>query len=103
MKLPVAAAVAALALLAGCKSPSHDFPPRSVVEAATEVKPVPPTTILTDPTASDQYNAEVESWGERVQAAGVKLCRYFKGKGMQVDCPDVATPLPADAAISRNM
>lgn len=89
MKLLGVAAAAGLAVLAGCKS-AHDFPPRADVEAATEAKPVPPTTILTDPTASDRYNAELENWGERVQAAGVKLCRYFKEKGMEVDCPDAA-------------
>lgn len=90
MKLPIAVAVAGLALLAGCKS-VPDFPPPADVEAATETKPVPPTTILTDPTASDRYNAELESWGERVQAAGMKLCRYFKGKGMAVNCPGAAS------------
>ncbi|HKT85805.1 MAG TPA: hypothetical protein VJQ77_06950 [Novosphingobium sp.] len=89
MKLPLAVTVAGLAFLAGCKS-TPDFPPRSDVEAATETKPVPPTTILTDPTASDRYNAELESWGERVQSAGVKLCRYFKARGMAVDCPEPA-------------
>ena len=85
MNLARAVALASLALLAGCKS-AHDFPPKAVVEAATESKPIPPTTILTDPTASDRYNAELERWGERVQAAGVRLCRYFKEQGMEVSC-----------------
>ena len=91
MKIHSVALIAGLALLAGCKS-TQDFPPKTDVKAVTETKPVPPTTILTDPTASDRYNAELENWGERVQAAGVRLCRYFKAKGMQVDCPNAAAP-----------
>ena len=92
MKILRAAAVAGLVFLAGCKS-AHDFPPRPDVNAVTETKPVPPTTILTDPTTSDRYNAELENWGERVQAAGVRLCRYFKEQGMEVDCPDAVAPV----------
>lgn len=79
--------VLAALVLAGCRS-ANDFPPTADVQAATERKPVPPASILTDPGASDQYNARLEAWGERVQAAGVRLCRYFKARGMAVDCPE---------------
>jgi hypothetical protein len=79
--------LAALPLLVGCKS-AHDYPPRADIQAVTEAKPIPPTTILTDPTASDEYNARLEAWGERVRAAGVRLCRYFQNEGMAVDCPE---------------
>lgn len=88
-------ALAALSFLVGCKS-TQDFPPRAEIQAVTETKPIPPASILTDTTASDRYNAQLEAWGERVQAAGVRLCGYFKGKGMQVDCPAKAAP-PADS------
>lgn len=86
MRSKTSVVLAALVFLAGCKS-AHDFPPRADVQAVTEAKPIPPTSILTDPGASDRYNAQLEAWGERIQAAGVQLCRYFKDKGMEVDCP----------------
>lgn len=79
--------LAALVLLAGCRS-ANDFPPTADVQAAIERKPVPPASILTDPGASDRYNAQLEAWGERVQAAGVRLCLYFRAQGMAVDCPE---------------
>lgn len=90
-------ALVALSFLIGCKS-TQDFPPRAELQAVTETKPIPPASILTDTTASDRYNAQLEAWGERVQAAGVRLCRYFKSKGMQVACPAEnvsSTVLPA--------
>ncbi|GGC05482.1 hypothetical protein GCM10011494_25080 [Novosphingobium endophyticum] len=81
------AVLAALPALIGCKS-AHDFPPRADVQAVTEAKPMPPASILTDPGASDEYNAQLENWGERVRSAGVRLCRHFQGEGMQIDCPE---------------
>ncbi|EJU14141.1 hypothetical protein LH128_05263 [Sphingomonas sp. LH128] len=41
---------------------------------------------MTDPAASALYNSRVEGWGDRVRAAGVRLCRYFEAQGMEVDC-----------------
>jgi len=54
----------------------------------TEKKPAPTDDIVTDPKASALYNASVESWGDRVSAAGGRLCRFFKARGMAVGCPD---------------
>jgi hypothetical protein len=57
--------------------------------AATESKPVPTNAIATDPVAEAQYNSAVESWGDRVRAAGVRLCRFFDETGMKgLDCPE---------------
>ena len=80
------AVLTVLPLAIGCAT-ARDFPPRQDLQAATETKPLPPASILTDPSANDHYNAQLEAWGERVQAAGVRLCRYFKAKGMEIDCP----------------
>ncbi len=67
---------------------SVGFPSRADVSAVTEHKPVPTDDIVTDPKASALYNASVESWGDRVSAAGRRLCRFFKARGMAVDCPE---------------
>lgn len=49
----------------------------------TEAKPVPDDAIATDPAADAHYNASVESWGDRVSSAGVRLCSFFRGTGMK--------------------
>ncbi|SFG47679.1 hypothetical protein SAMN05518801_13211 [Novosphingobium sp. CF614] len=87
MTLRKLAVLLVLPLAIGCKT-THDFPPSADIRAVTETKPLPPASILTDTTASDRYNAQLEAWGERVRAAGVRLCRYFKTEGMKVDCPE---------------
>lgn len=48
----------------------------------TEAKPVPSAAIVTDPVAEAHYNAQVESWGDRLRAAGGRLCRFFDKTGM---------------------
>lgn len=62
------------------------YPPRVDVEAATEVKPIPPVDIVTDDAVAAQYDADVESWGERVQSAGVRVCRWLNERGAEFDC-----------------
>jgi hypothetical protein len=63
-------------------------PPVADVEAVVEKKPAPSEAILTSPAASARYNAAIEGWGDRVSAAGGRLCRFFKARGMEVDCPE---------------
>ncbi len=58
------------------------FPPAQDLKAATEPKPVPPVEILTSSQASDRYDVDLELWGERVQRAGVRICRWAKDNGM---------------------
>ncbi|WP_157081354.1 hypothetical protein [Sphingomonas koreensis] len=40
--------------------------------------------------AEAAYNASVESWGDRLHAAGGRLCRYFRDIGMKIECPPPA-------------
>lgn len=61
-------------------------PPRADIQAITEAKPIPPPEILTDPVASDRHNNAIESWGERLHSAGLRLCRYYKRTGVDVSC-----------------
>ncbi len=56
------------------------------VEAATEAKPAPTLAIATDAKAAAQYSADVESWGERVQAASVRVCLWLNRMGGKYDC-----------------
>ena len=62
------------------------FPPEEDLKAVTETKPKPSPDILTDPSASARYNSAVLSWGERVSAAGRRLCRFHRDTGMKVEC-----------------
>ena len=77
----------ALLLVSACAS-TGALPPRADLIAATEAKPAPDDAIATDPVAEAHYNASVEAWGDRVQAAGARLCRFFQRRGMKdLDCP----------------
>lgn len=71
----------------GCAVPMQSSPPPADLRAVTEPKPVPGPDIVTSDRAAAQYSADVESWGDRVSAAGARLCRYFAALGMKVDCP----------------
>ena len=62
------------------------FPPAPDVEAATEAKPAPTPDIVTSARAAAEYNAAVELWGMRVQAAGVRVCLWLKERGGDYDC-----------------
>lgn len=73
--------------LTACATKPAPMPPRADLIALVEPKPKPTAVILTDPAASDRYNSAVESWGERLSSAGLRLCRYFAATGMDVDCP----------------
>lgn len=83
--------VIAALLLSGCTTTERvGLPAKADVEALTEAKPMPSAAILTDPAANDRYNSEVEGWGDRLSAAGGRLCRYFDGLGMPgLDCPQI--------------
>ena len=64
----------------------HAPPAVADLRAVIEPKPKPPISILTDPAASDRYNAEVEAWGERLRAGGMRLCQFFEAQGVAADC-----------------
>ncbi|WP_159975913.1 MULTISPECIES: hypothetical protein [unclassified Novosphingobium] len=82
------AMVAAMVLLLTACKTTGTYPAREDVEAATEAKPAPTAAILTDPNADARYNASIEAWGDRVRAAGVRLCRFYERTGM----PGIACP-----------
>lgn len=62
-------------------------PPAVLVSDVTEVKPQPKGDIVNDDTAAATYSADLESWGERLQAAGVRVCRWMAANGAAVECP----------------
>lgn len=75
-------------LLASACASTVALPPRADLIAVIEAKPVPDDAIATDPVAEAHYNASVEAWGDRVQAAGARLCRFFQRRRMMdLYCP----------------
>lgn len=81
-RLAVRSALLPIVLLASACASSGGFPPRADLAAATEAKPVPGDEIATDPVAEAHYNADVEAWGDRLQSAGGRLCRFFARRRM---------------------
>lgn len=77
----------ALLLASGCGG-SGGYPPLADLQAVTEAKPVPTDAIATSAEAEAEYNASVESWGNRLWDAGARLCRFFDETGM----PGLACP-----------
>jgi hypothetical protein len=74
--------------LAACKTASPTLPPAADLIAVTEDKPKPNAAILTDPSADARYNSAVEAWGDRIRAAGLRLCRFHERTGMHIlACP----------------
>lgn len=88
MKRPAALLAIMLCLPAAmCQTTRGGFPDAKDVAAVTEAKPKPGADILTDPAADARYNSSVEGWGERLRAAGMRLCRFYERTGMpEVDC-----------------
>lgn len=58
------------------------FPSRQDVVEVTEPKPRPEGDILNDPEAGDLYDSAIEGWGDRIHAAGMRLCRFYERTGM---------------------
>ena len=83
------ATVGLVLVASGCASIIEKpiFPPRADLEAVTEAKPVPPIEIVTDPEVEAQYDADVESWGERLRSAGIRLCNWSVDQGADFTCP----------------
>lgn len=71
-----------LLLANGCAS-SGVYPPPADLQAVIEPKPVPGDEIAVDPVAEAHYNASVESWGDRLRSAGLRLCRFYQRAGMK--------------------
>jgi hypothetical protein len=80
--------LATLWLVSGCQTPGSIQPPAADLKAVVEPKPVPSEDIATSDQANADYSASLESWGDRISAAGGRLCRWservYKAK---VGCP----------------
>lgn len=88
-KAALSALLLTLCLASGCAG-AGTFPPVADLKAATEAKPVPGDEIATDPAAEARYNAAVESWGDRLRSAGVRLCHFFDATGMKgLECREM--------------
>lgn len=72
--------------VSGCASSGATLLPVRDIEAVTEPKPIPSDDIVTDARAAALYNSKLEGWGDRIHAAGVRLCRYARATGVKVDC-----------------
>lgn len=81
-RLPAIVAAISIAL-AGCgEKPSIGFPSRADVQAVIAAKPKPSAKTLTDPDANDTYNSALEAWGDRISAAGHRICKSLVTQGM---------------------
>lgn len=62
----------------------QSYPPNADVEAVTAPKPQPTPDIVTDPQANARYNAAVESWGDTIHSAGVRICQWAQQSGAKL-------------------
>lgn len=84
--LPTLTILTALSLASACERPvSTPLPPKQDVEAATEAKPTPPADIAVNPVSGATYSADLESWGERVRSAGVRVCEWLNSASKDAD------------------
>lgn len=60
------------------------YPP--IADLQTKPEPVFPEEALTDPDAFDKWTSEALLWGRDGWLQVGRLCRYFQGHGMEVDC-----------------
>jgi len=42
--------------------------------------------VLTSAVAAEQFNSEIEGWGERGWAAVARICQWAKAHGSPADC-----------------
>lgn len=80
-----------LTTVSACDGRVSSLPPAADIKAATESKPPPTAEIVTSAQASEDYNAQIEAWGDRVSAAGGRLCRFYQRLGMKISCPPPST------------
>ncbi len=80
--------LAAVSLASGCGKPGSLPPPANDLLAVVERKPVPTAEIATSQKAADLHSAALESWGDRISAAGGRLCRWTeRTHKIKLDCP----------------
>jgi hypothetical protein len=58
------------------------------LKAVVEPKPVPTDEIAVSQKAADDFSASIEAWGDRISAAGGRLCRWSERVyKVKIDCP----------------
>lgn len=62
------------------------FPSAADVNALQEKKPEYKPEYLSDSKLNDQYNADVEAWGDRLSSAGKRLCDWYNDRGGKFQC-----------------
>ncbi|MGF7152599.1 hypothetical protein [Novosphingobium gossypii] len=87
MKIIAGLAAIMLCLPGAMCQTGSGYPDSKDIAAITEAKPRPGPETLTDPIANDRYNSSLEGWGDRLHAAGMRLCRFYKRSGLpKADC-----------------
>jgi hypothetical protein len=82
-----------LLLASACATPGAIPPPAADLKAVIEPKPVPSDEIATSQKAADLFSAEIEAWGDRISAAGARLCRWTeRTHKVRLDCPKAKEP-----------
>lgn len=71
-------------------------PPSADLEQVIEEKPVAGPEIVTSAAAAATYDAAIESWGDRLSAAGGRLCRWAVDNGMKLPFACPARPSKGD-------
>lgn len=80
--------LAALLLVSACATPGAIPPPAADIKAVIEAKPIPSDDIATSQKAADDFSASIEGWGDRISAAGARLCRWTeRTHKIKLDCP----------------
>lgn len=75
-------------LASGCETLGAIHPPVADLKAAVEPKPIPSDDIATSQKAADDYSASVEGWGDRISAAGGRICRWSERTyKLKLGCP----------------
>ena len=89
MSLILLPSLLAVSACAGRERIQPLFPPAADVSAAIEPKPIAPPEIVTSAQANARYNIGIEAWGERVNRAGGRICRWIVDNGGELpfDCP----------------
>ena len=85
-RLALAGGLLSIVSACGQPTPIALYPPAVDVEAAAEPKPLPPVEIATDEDAALAYDLSLEAWGERVSAAGLRVCLWLNENGADYDC-----------------
>lgn len=77
-----------LGLACSCAEQAAVVPPVPDLVAVTEAKPVPTEDIATSQQAYDLYQSDLEAWGDRISAAGARICRWSQSVyKVKVTCP----------------